>query len=63
MIYLTPVIPGVADDARAFLQEQHWHWDDAKTPLLGATISQFKPLLTRVEPEQISNMVKQSKQS
>jgi methionyl-tRNA synthetase len=63
MIYLTPVIPGVADDARAFLQEDPWHWDDAGTPLLGTEIAEFKALLTRVEPAQISNMVEQSKQS
>jgi methionyl-tRNA synthetase len=63
MIFLTPVIPGVADDARAFLREDGWHWDDAGTPLLGTAIAEFKPLLTRVEPEQIRNMVEQSKQS
>ena len=63
MIYLTPVIPGVAEDARTFLQEQDWHWDAAGTPLLGTTISPFRPLLTRVEPEQVRNMVEQSKQS
>jgi len=63
MIYLTPVIPGVSDDAQAFLLEEAWCWDDATTPLLGTTIAKFKPLLTRVEAEQISNMVEQSKQS
>jgi methionyl-tRNA synthetase len=63
MIYLTPVIPGVADDARAFLQEENWSWDDASTPLLGTSIAKFKPLLTRVEPDQVKNMVEQSKQS
>jgi methionyl-tRNA synthetase len=63
MVYLTPVIPGVSADARAFLAEDNWHWNDASSPLLGTTISKFKPLLTRVEPDQISNMVEQSKQS
>jgi methionyl-tRNA synthetase len=63
MIYLTPVIPSVSADARTFLVEDSWHWRDAGSPLLGTTISKFKPLLTRVEPDQISNMVEQSKQS
>ncbi len=63
MIYLTPVIPSVADDARSFLGEDDWCWDNASTPLLAATISKFKPLLTRIEPDQIHNMVEQSKQS
>ncbi|MGI9270454.1 MAG: methionine--tRNA ligase [Woeseiaceae bacterium] len=63
IIYLTPVIPSVADDARTFLCEDQWTWTDATAPLLGATIAKFKPLLTRVEPDQITNMVEQSKQS
>ncbi len=63
MVYLTPVIPGISADARAFLAEDSWHWNDAGSPLLGTTISKFKPLLTRVEPDQIKNMVEQSKQS
>ena len=60
IIYLTPVIPVVADDARAFLGEQNWNWDSASEPLLGATINKFKPLLTRIEPQQVDNLVAQS---
>ena len=62
MIYLAPVLPAVADDARAFLGERSWHWSDAETPLLGTSINKFKPLLTRVEAEQVSRMVEQSKE-
>lgn len=63
MIYLTPVIPSVADDARSFLREDEWCWNNATTPLLATTISTFTPLLTRVELDQVQNMVEQSKQS
>jgi methionyl-tRNA synthetase len=63
IIYLTPVIPDVSDDARTFLGEDKWCWGDASTPLLDSTIAKFKPLLTRVEPDQVSKMVEQSKQS
>ena len=63
MIYLTPVIPSVADGARSFLGEDDWCWDNASTPLLATTISAFTPLLTRVELDQVQNMVEQSKQS
>ena len=61
MIYLTPVIPTVAEDARAFLGEGDWHWHSAAEPLLGARINKFKPLLTRVEQKQVDTMVEQSK--
>ena len=63
MIYLSPVIPAVADDARAFLNEDRWLWQDASSPLLDATLPKFKPLLTRVEPEQVQRMVEQSRES
>jgi len=63
MIYLSPVIPIVARDARSFLAESSWQWQDASTPLLGTTINKFKPLLTRVEAKQIDSMVEQSKES
>jgi len=61
MIYLDPVIPAVAADARAFFGENTWRWQDASQPLLGATISRFKPLLMRVETAQIENLIEQSK--
>ncbi len=63
MIYLAPVIPAVAEDARAYLCEDSWDWQDASTPLLDATLPKFKPLLTRVEPEQVERMVEQSRES
>ena len=61
MVYLTPVIPAVADGARAFLGEESWNWESASSPLLGAKINKFTPLLTRVEKQQVDNMVDQSK--
>jgi methionyl-tRNA synthetase len=63
MIYLAPVIPSVAQGARKFLGEDAWHWTDATTPLLGKSINKFKPLLTRVEMQQVERMVEQSKES
>jgi methionyl-tRNA synthetase len=63
MVYLTPVIPVVADGARAFLGEENWNWKSASSPLLGATINKFTPLLTRVEKQQVDNMVDQSKET
>ncbi|ANO51686.1 methionine--tRNA ligase [Woeseia oceani] len=61
MIYLTPVIPDLSGKARELFNEPEWQWDDAMTPLLGANIQKFKPLLTRVEDKQIKAMVEQSK--
>ena len=63
MVYLTPVIPAVAEEARAFLAEDSWEWQSASKPLLGATINPFKPLLTRIEQKQVDNMVAQSSET
>jgi len=61
MIYLAPVLPDLADKARGFLGDEQWQWSDASTPLLGASIRKFKPLLTRIEPDKVAKMVEQSK--
>jgi methionyl-tRNA synthetase len=63
MVYLSPVIPAVAKDAQAFLNEESWQWRDASSPLLGVTLPKFKPLLTRVEADQVQRVVEQSKES
>jgi methionyl-tRNA synthetase len=63
MIYLSPVIPAVAEQARAFLNDSAWDWDAAAEPLLNSRINKFKPLLTRVDPEQVAKLVLQSKAS
>ncbi len=61
MVYLAPVIPAVAEGARAFLGEDEWRWESVAEPLLAARINNFKPLLTRVEQKQVDTMVEQSK--
>ncbi len=63
MVYLTPVLPEIAEKTRAFLGEDTWSWDDAATPMLGATINKFKPLLTRVESANVDKMIEQSKET
>ncbi len=61
VIYLQPVVPMLADKARAFLGEAEWRWDDAASPVLARAINPFEPLLQRVEPERVQRMIEQSK--
>ena len=63
MIYLAPVVPQLAAKTRELFQEDNWCWDSAQQPLLASTVKPFKPLLTRVEAEQVDKMVEQSKGS
>ena len=61
-IFLKPVLPEMAEKAEAFLNVQPLVWADAEAPLLGHTISKFKPMLQRIETAQIEKMVEASKQ-
>ncbi len=63
MIYLAPVIPVIAHDTREYLNEKTWQWQSAATPLLGVQLPKFKPLLTRVDAEDVQRMVDQSRDS
>jgi methionyl-tRNA synthetase len=61
LTYLKPVIPAMAADGEAFLNDQ-LTWDSIKKPLIGHQINNFKPLLQRVEQEKVEAMVEASKQ-
>ena len=61
LTYLKPVIPAMAADGEAFLNDQ-LTWDSIKQPLIGHQINNFKPLLQRVEQEKVEAMVEASKQ-
>jgi methionyl-tRNA synthetase len=61
LTYLKPVIPAMAADGEAFLNDQ-LTWDSVKQPLIGHQINNFKPLLQRVEQEKVEAMVEASKQ-
>ena len=61
--YLTPVLPVTAEKANAFLKLENTQWNDVKKPLLGHEITKFKPLLTRLEMDDIQKMVDASSQT
>ena len=60
--YLQPILPATAEKSAAFLQIEPMGWDDLQQPLTGHAIAKFKPLMTRVEPQQIEAMVDDSKE-
>jgi methionyl-tRNA synthetase len=62
MGYLRPILPATAEKSEAFLQIEPMAWDDLKQPLVAHAIAKFKPLMTRVEPQQIEAMVNDSKE-
>ena len=61
MTYLKPVLPEMAKQSEAFLNIDSLNWDAIKSPLLSHQINKFKPLMTRIEDEQIETMIESSK--
>ena len=53
VIYLQPVLPGLAARAQAFLNAEPFTWDELPAALYEHRINRFKPLLTRVEQTQV----------
>jgi len=61
MIYLKPVLPGIAEQAETFLATDEPLWADREYPLLGCTINPFRPLIMRMDPEAVENVVAASR--
>ena len=56
-IMLHPIIPGFTDQATDFLNEKDISWGSINKALLGTSINTFKPIIMRIEEEQISNLL------
>jgi len=59
MTYLKPILPATAEKSEAFLNTE-LKWANIEQPLLSHSINKFKPLLTRIEKEQIEAMTHDS---
>ena len=63
-VYLSPVLPTVAEKAYAFLNIASQMWTDVATPLSSANaINAYKHMLTRVEPTHVDKLLEANKQS
>ncbi|WGI27097.1 methionine--tRNA ligase [Halomonas alkaliantarctica] len=62
MVYLAPVVPAMAVEARAFLNVESLEWHSRQTVLTDHSINKFKPLMTRVERDKIDAMIEASKE-
>ncbi len=62
IIYLSPVLPVMAEKTCDFLNLEPMKWDDSQTPLSNHAIKKFKPLMMRVEEDKIQAMIDASKE-
>lgn len=61
MIFLKPVLPGVAKASETLLLVPPLGWADLSTPLLDCEIQPFAPLLSRIEPARVEALVEAAK--
>jgi methionyl-tRNA synthetase len=61
--YLKPVIPALAAEAEQFLNIAPQTWPADAQPLADHVINDFKPLMTRVEPDKIAAIIEDSKEN
>jgi methionyl-tRNA synthetase len=60
--WLRPILPGTAEAAEGFLNVPPLTWAALAEPLLGHQIAAFTPLMTRVDPAQVSAVLEASKE-
>ncbi len=57
VVYLKPVLPMLAGRSETFLGIPELQWEHAQQPLLGHSISKFKPLLQRVDAARVQRIL------
>src|SRR5690606_8555383 len=62
MIYLKPVLPAMAAEAEAFLNDE-LRWQDPISPLRKHRINSFKPLMQRVDKDRVDAMIEAGKEA
>ncbi len=61
VIYLAPVLPGLARQTERLLNTRILQWDSAKTPLVGTPVAKFEHLMKRVERKDVDAMIEESR--
>ncbi|HET6423532.1 MAG TPA: methionine--tRNA ligase, partial [Planctomycetaceae bacterium] len=63
VIYLSPILPRLAEQTRKLLNCPMTSWDEVRTPQVGTPVSKFEHLMKRVELAQVQAMIEDGKQA
>lgn len=63
VVYLSPVLPELADQTSRLLNCRIRNWDDAKTPLVGTPVAKFEHMMKRVSQKEVQKMIDESKET
>jgi methionyl-tRNA synthetase len=61
-IYLAPVLPRLAEQTGQLLGQSIERWDQAAQPLVGTPVAPFQHMLQRVDKEDVTKMIDESKE-
>lgn len=62
-IYLAPVLPKLAEQTGQLLGVPIRRWDEAQTPLTGASVAAFQHMLKRIEGKDVNQMIEDSREA
>jgi methionyl-tRNA synthetase len=62
VVYLSPVLPKLADQAGGLLNDPITSWNQSQQPLVGTPVAPFSHMMKRVERKDLDAMVEESKQ-
>lgn len=61
VVYLTPILPRLAQQTGELLNAPIESWGESQTPLAGTTVNKFTHMLRRVEEKDVHAMIEESK--
>jgi methionyl-tRNA synthetase len=61
VVYLSPVLPKLAEQCSSLLNDPITQWSQSQQPLLSTSVNPFEHMMTRVNPKDIENMIEESK--
>ncbi|MDP7205892.1 MAG: methionine--tRNA ligase subunit beta, partial [Pirellulaceae bacterium] len=62
VIYLSPVLPVLAEKTETLLGEKIEHWSQASQPLTGTPVAPFEHMMQRVNEKDVNAMIDESKE-
>jgi len=62
VVYLSPVLPRLAEQTGQLLGQPIENWDQSQTPLVDTPVAKFKHMLKRAEQKDVDKMIEASKQ-
>lgn len=60
-VYLSPVLPSLAEKCGELLGDPISQWQQSQTPLVGTPVAKFKHMLKRIEVKDLQKMIDESK--